>query len=96
MSKLDLIKQFSSEATNTGKTEVQIAILHHDVKNITAHLQNNKKDFSSTLGLTNKVQHMYKLLQYLHKKDSERYYQIINTLNIKDVVKIKLNKKRTY
>lgn len=90
MNKSDIIQEFAGSATNTGKTEAQVAILHKDVKSLTAHLKTHRKDFSTTRGLTAKVQKMYKLLEYLYSIDKDRYYDIIQKLSIKDIVKRKL------
>ncbi len=90
MSKIDIVKKFSdNDEKNTGKTEVQIAILNTEIKTITEHLKIHKKDFSTTRGLIKKVQHMYKLLYYLFTKNAAKYYDLIQMLGVKDIVKRK-------
>lgn len=81
--KKELIKEFGLNEKNTGKTEVQIAILTDEIKNLTEHLKSNKKDFHSKLGLNKKVSQRTSLLKYLQKKDSDSYKEITKLLKIR-------------
>ncbi|BDV03450.1 MAG: 30S ribosomal protein S15 [Candidatus Hepatoplasma scabrum] len=81
--KKEIIKEFGLSENNTGKTEVQIAILTDEIKNLTEHLKENKKDFHSKLGLNKKVSQRTSLLKYLQKNDNDRYQEIIKKLKIR-------------
>ena len=69
--------------TDTGSPEVQIAILTERIKNLTEHLKSNKKDFHSRRGLQMMVGKRRNLLNYLAKKDINRYRAIIEKLGIR-------------
>ncbi|MBR3731888.1 MAG: 30S ribosomal protein S15 [Spirochaetales bacterium] len=81
--KKELIKQFGSSENDTGSPEVQIALLSERIKYLTEHLKENKKDFHSRRGLLMLVGRRRRLLDYLAKKDIERYRKIINELGIR-------------
>ena len=69
--------------TDTGSPEVQIAILTTRISQLTEHLKIHKKDNHSRLGLLKMVGHRRSLLDYLAKKDIERYRAIIAKLGIR-------------
>lgn len=69
--------------TDTGSPESQIALFTHRIQHLTQHLKSNKKDHSSRLGLLKLVGKRRSLLDYLHKKDIERYRAIIAELGIR-------------
>ena len=69
--------------TDTGSPEVQIAVLTHRINTLTEHLKTNKKDHHSRRGLLKMVGQRRGLLNYLQKKDIERYRAIIAKLNIR-------------
>ncbi|MDR1991429.1 MAG: 30S ribosomal protein S15 [Mycoplasmataceae bacterium] len=81
--KQQLIKEFGTSEKNTGSTEVQIAILTAEINAITAHANNNKKDFSSKRGLFKKVSQRRAFLDYLQKKDIEKYRALVKKLEIR-------------
>lgn len=81
--KQDLIIRFGGNEANTGKTEVQIAILTEEINNITKHSATNKKDHSSKRGLFKKVSRRKALLSYLERIDIERYRTIVKELSIR-------------
>lgn len=81
--KAELIKKYGKVATNTGKVEVQLAILTEEIKALTQHLIANKKDFISKRGLHAKVSRRKALLTYLKNKDINRYRDIVKALNIR-------------
>ncbi|MBN3519283.1 30S ribosomal protein S15 [Algoriphagus lutimaris] len=68
---------------DTGSPESQIALFTHRIKHLTEHLKSNKKDHSSRLGLLKLVGKRRSLLDYLHKKEIERYRAIIADLGIR-------------
>ena len=81
--KLKLIEKFKTHKNDTGSPEVQIAILTEEVKELTRHLKENKKDFSSRRGLIAKVSLRHKLLRYLEREDEKRFSKLLNTLGLK-------------
>ena len=68
---------------DTGSPEVQIAVLTTRIAALTEHLKSNKKDHHSRRGLLKMVGQRRGLLNYLQKKDIERYRAIIAKLNIR-------------
>ena len=69
---------------DTGSPEVQIAILTKRINELTEHIKVHKKDHHSRRGLLKMVGHRRNLLNYLQKKDIERYRAIIAKLGIRD------------
>ncbi len=69
--------------TDTGSPESQIALFTYRINFLTEHLKSNKKDYSTQLGLLKLVGKRRRLLDYLSKKDIERYRAIIKELNIR-------------
>lgn len=69
--------------TDTGSPEVQIAILTKRINDLTAHLKTHPKDHHSRRGLLKMVGHRRNLLNYLMKKDINRYRAIIEKLGIR-------------
>ena len=82
-SKQNIINEFKVHETDTGSPEVQIAILTNRINNLTNHLKVNKKDHHSRRGLLQMVGHRRNLLNYLMKKDINRYRVIIEKLSIR-------------
>ena len=81
--KAKIVKEFGKDPKNTGSTEVQIAILTAEIKELTAHMVNNKKDFISKRGLQMKVSKRRSLLAYLKNTDIQRYRDLIAKLEIR-------------
>ncbi|NRB11020.1 MAG: 30S ribosomal protein S15 [Rickettsiaceae bacterium] len=81
--KQELIKDFATVANDTGSVEVQCAILTERIKNLTEHLKNNHKDFSSRRGLLMLVGRRRRLLEYAKKEDVSRYNSLIKKLGIR-------------
>ena len=67
-----IVKEFGKDENDTGSVEVQIALLTERIKNLTAHLKNNKQDKHSTRGLNKMVSTRKKLLNYLADQDIEK------------------------
>jgi len=82
-SKDKIIKKFKIHDQDTGSAEVQIAILTEEVKRLTDHLQNHKKDFSSRRGLIKKVGQRRRLLKFLQRDNLESFQQIVKKLKLK-------------
>ena len=81
--KQQLIETYKINETDTGSPEVQIAILTYRINTLTEHLKANKKDFHSQRGLLRMVGHRKNLLNYLAKKDIERYREIVKKLGLR-------------
>jgi len=81
--KQDLITKFKVTESDTGSPEVQIALLTERINMIAEHLQKFKKDIHSRRGLLQLVGKRRRLLDYLMKKDFERYKKVIRELNIR-------------
>ena len=81
--KTALIKEFATVANDTGSVEVQCAVLTERIKNLTDHLKDNHKDFSSRRGLLMLVGRRRRLLVYLKKQSLNRYVFLINKLGLR-------------
>ena len=81
--KKDYAVQYGTTETNTGDTKVQVAILTHRIHELTAHLQSNKKDFQTRLGLLKLVGKRRRLLRYLERTEIESYRSLIKALGIR-------------
>ncbi|WP_343182389.1 30S ribosomal protein S15 [Buchnera aphidicola] len=77
------ILKYSTNKTNTGKTEVQIALLTDQINYLKKHFNLHKKDFSGKKGLLNMVSKRKKLLHYLKDSDLNRYIKIISQLSLR-------------
>ena len=78
-----IVKEFGKNENDTGSVEVQVALLTERIKNLTAHLKNNKQDKHSTRGLNKMVSTRKKLLDYLTAQDIERARAIKSKLGIR-------------
>jgi small subunit ribosomal protein S15 len=81
--KLEIIKKFGATDQDSGKPEVQIALITKRLNGLTDHFNVHKKDHHSRRGLMQLVGKRRRLLDYLMKKDIERYRAIIKELNIR-------------
>lgn len=81
--KQELVAKFGANPKDTGKTEVQIAILSADIEALTEHLKANKKDHHSKRGLFQKVGKRKKLLKYLQENEINRYRAILEALGLR-------------
>ncbi|MCB1233018.1 MAG: 30S ribosomal protein S15 [Verrucomicrobiae bacterium] len=77
------IKEFQLHEGDTGSADVQIARLTWRISELTEHLSQHKKDFSSRRGLLMLVAQRRKLLDYLAKTDNERYQKILKALKLR-------------
>ena len=81
--KLEIIKKYGSSEKDSGKSEVQIALLTKQINDLTGHFDVHKKDHHSRRGLMMMVGKRRRLLDYLMRKDISRYRAIIKELNIR-------------
>ncbi len=79
----ELIQKFGDNENDTGKTEVQIALLTERIKYLTEHLKTHKKDHHSRRGLLKLVGQRRRLLRYLTKVDIMRYRNVIKELGLR-------------
>ncbi|PLX84750.1 MAG: 30S ribosomal protein S15 [Desulfuromonas sp.] len=81
--KQELIDKFKTHDGDTGSPEVQIALLSERITYLTEHFRTHKKDHHSRRGLLKIVGQRRRLLDYLKRKDVERYRTIIKALGIR-------------
>jgi small subunit ribosomal protein S15 len=76
-------KEYGKSEFDTGSTEAQVALFTLRIKHLTEHLKTNKGDMVTERSLVRLVGKRRKLLDYLRRKDIERYREIIKKLNIR-------------
>ena len=81
--KSELIDSYKTHDGDTGSPEVQIALLTRTIEHLTEHFKVHKKDHHSRQGLLRMVGKRRRLLDYLKRKNFERYQSIIGTLGIR-------------
>ena len=81
--KTEIINTYKREENDTGSPEVQVAILTERINELTEHLKVHKKDNHSRRGLLKMVGKRRNLLNYLAKKDVQRYRDIIEKLGLR-------------
>ncbi len=79
----DVINNFRLNEADTGSPEVQIALLSARIEYLTEHFKSHKKDHHSRRGLLKLVGKRRRLLDYLRKKDVERYRSVIQRLGLR-------------
>lgn len=81
--KEETIKEYQTHEGDTGSPEVQVAVLTGRISHLTEHLRTHKHDYHSRRGLLKMVGKRRRLLQYLQKKDVERYRTLISRLGLR-------------
>jgi len=81
--KSEIIKKHGKNEADTGRTEVQIALLTERIKELTEHFRTHKKDHHSRRGLLKLVGQRRRLLDYMRKRDVEGYRALIKELGIR-------------
>ena len=81
--KAEIVKKFAKDEKDTGRAEVQIAILTEEIKALTEHLKEHKHDFHSRRGMLKKVGQQRSLLNYLKNKDVTRYREVVKKLGLR-------------
>ncbi len=81
--KVMLIEQFRTHVKDTGSPEVQIALLSERINYLTTHLKSHVKDHASRRGLIMMVNKRRRLLDYLNRRDPDRYHQIVERLSLR-------------
>lgn len=81
--KAKVITDNQTHKTDVGSPQVQVAVLTERIKEVTAHLQNNKHDFHARRGLLQMVGKRKRLLKYLQDKNYEAYTALIAKLGLR-------------
>jgi small subunit ribosomal protein S15 len=81
--KQELIEKFGESPTDTGKTEVQVALLTERINQLTDHLRTHGKDHHSRRGLLMLVGRRRRFLNYLQREGLERYRSLIRELGLR-------------
>jgi small subunit ribosomal protein S15 len=81
--KEEIVKAFGASEKDTGKTEVQIALITKRVEELTEHFKRHPKDNNSRRGLLMLVGQRRRLLAYLRKRDLDKYREVIERLNLR-------------
>lgn len=81
--KQEIKDKFKRHDSDTGSSDVQVALLTKRIENLTEHLKSHNKDHSSRYGLIKMVCKRRRLLDYLKRTDEKRYQRIIKELNIR-------------
>ena len=79
----EIFKEYGGSEKNTGSTEGQIAYFTYRIKKLSQHLEENKKDHSCRRTLLSLVGKRKRLLQYLAKKDIQKYRDLIDKLGLR-------------
>jgi small subunit ribosomal protein S15 len=81
--KQELVAKFGDGEQDTGKAEVQIALLTERINELTEHLRLHRKDHHSRRGLLMLVGHRRRLLNYLQRDDLDRYRALVSELGLR-------------
>lgn len=81
--KQEIINGYQVHATDTGSSDVQVAILTERIKRLSEHLKTNKKDHASRRGLLKMIGQRKRLLSYIAKHDNQHYRDLITKLGIR-------------
>ncbi len=81
--KAQIVKDFGKNEQDTGSTEVQVALLTYDINYLQEHFKVHAKDHHGRRGLLRKVNQRRSLLDYLKRKDVQRYQDLIKRLNLR-------------
>jgi small subunit ribosomal protein S15 len=81
--KEQVVKQYQRSGKDTGSPEVQIALITERINGLTEHFKTHVKDFHSRRGLLKLVSQRRKLLDYLKRKDADKYRDLIERLGLR-------------
>ena len=81
--KKEIVKDFGKNNTDTGSTEVQVALLTKKINELSEHFKIHKKDHHSKRGLLGMINNRRKLLKYLKGKNEEGYQELIKKLGLR-------------
>ncbi|MEP1469690.1 MAG: 30S ribosomal protein S15 [Halieaceae bacterium] len=81
--KAEIVKEYQQGDSDTGSPEVQVALLTANIEELQGHFQSHKHDHHSRRGLIRMVNQRRKLLDYLKRKDTSRYTDLIKRLGLR-------------
>ncbi|MBO8428915.1 MAG: 30S ribosomal protein S15 [Bacteroidetes bacterium] len=81
--KQEIFAKYGKSNTDTGSVESQVALFSYRIAHLTEHLKENKKDFVTQRSLVKLVGQRRRLLDYVKRKDIERYRAILKALNLR-------------
>jgi small subunit ribosomal protein S15 len=81
--KRDVISKYRLHESDTGSSEVQVALLSQRIESLTEHFKTHKKDHHSRRGLLKLVGQRRRLLDYLKRSSVERYRTVVSSLNLR-------------
>jgi small subunit ribosomal protein S15 len=81
--KKEIVKKYGKDENDTGSTEVQVALLSSRISYLTDHFKTHKHDHHSRRGLMKLVGSRRRLLEYLKRKDINRYRELIKNLGLR-------------
>ncbi len=83
IAKKDTVKKHARSSNDTGSPEVQVALLTDRINHLTEHFKSHKKDHHGRRGLLKLVSQRRSLLEYLKRKDENRYSALIKNLDLR-------------
>ena len=86
--KVEVMEQFRQHTKDTGSPEVQIALLSERINYLTTHLRSHVKDHASRRGLIMMVNKRRRLLDYLNRRDPDRYREIVERLSFAQIARL--------
>jgi small subunit ribosomal protein S15 len=81
--KAQVVQQYQRSGKDTGSPEVQIALLTERINSLSEHFKSHVKDFHSRRGLLKLVSQRRKLLDYLRRKDADKYRSVVERLSLR-------------
>jgi len=81
--KTSIVEEYRLSSTDTGSPEVQVALLTTNINKLTGHFTEHKHDHHSRRGLLRMINQRRKLLDYVKKKDDQRYQDLIKRLGLR-------------
>ncbi|NJR50188.1 MAG: 30S ribosomal protein S15 [Leptolyngbyaceae cyanobacterium CSU_1_3] len=81
--KQEIISDYQVHETDTGSSDVQVAMLTERINKLSLHLRTNKKDHASRMGLLKMIGQRKRLLAYINKRNPENYRALITRLGIR-------------
>ncbi|MEZ5568776.1 MAG: 30S ribosomal protein S15 [Halioglobus sp.] len=81
--KAEIVKEYQVGEGDTGSPEVQVALLTANIEQLQGHFKSHNQDHHSRRGLIRMVNQRRKLLDYLRRKDTERYLNLIKRLGLR-------------
>lgn len=83
LDKTTVIEEYRQHGSDTGSSEVQIALLTQRIVHLTEHLRTHRKDFHSRRGLIAMTSRRRKLLDYVKRTDLEKYKELLKRLKLR-------------